>query len=154
MVELEPRLRPAEDIALFGADMAAWRGVPPLRPWQEDVRDWVAANDGCRREILDILRAEGPLAARDLPDSCAVPWRSTGWTDNKNVMKLLECMELRGDVAVATREGRERHWDVAERVQPGDPAVPGEEVHRIPPARDRGLARAVRRPRRRRGRGH
>jgi uncharacterized protein YcaQ len=130
VVELQAMLRPSEDIALFRADMATWPGEPPLAEWQEDVRDWVEANDGCRREILALLRSEGPTAARDLPDSCEVPWRSTGWTNNKNVMKLLECMEARGEVAVATREGRERRWDLAERVHPGDPAVPAEQAHR------------------------
>ncbi|NPD06198.1 winged helix-turn-helix domain-containing protein [Nocardioides sp. zg-1308] len=130
VVEHQAMLRPSEDIALFRADMDAWPGDPPLREWQEDVRDWVAANDGCRREILALLRSEGPTAARDLPDTCEVPWRSTGWTNNKNVMKLLECLEARGEVAVASREGRERRWDLAERIHPGDPAVPAEEAHR------------------------
>ena len=130
LVELHAMLRPSEDIALFQADMDSWPGEPPLREWQQDVRDWVAANDAARRELLALLRAEGPTAARDLPDSCEVPWRSTGWTDNKNVMKLLECLEARGEVAVSSREGRERRWDLASRVHPGDPAVPGEEAHR------------------------
>ncbi|MEO6510327.1 MAG: crosslink repair DNA glycosylase YcaQ family protein, partial [Nocardioides sp.] len=130
LVELQALLRPSEDIALFRADMDAWPGEPPLREWQEDLSDWVSANDGCRREVLTLLRSEGPTAARDIPDSCEVPWRSTGWTNDKNVMKLLECMEARGEVAVATREGRERRWDLAERIHPGDPTVPAEEAHR------------------------
>ncbi len=130
LVEHHALLRPSEDIALLRADMDVWPGEPPLRQWQEDLRDWVGANDACRREILALLRSEGPTAARDLPDSCEVPWRSTGWTNNKNVMKLLECLEARGEVAVASREGRERRWDLAERIHPGDPAVPGEEAHR------------------------
>ena len=70
------------------------------------------------------------MAAREIPDTCDVPWRSSGWTNDKNVMKLLECMEARGEVAVATREGRERRWDLAERIHPGDPAVPAEQAHR------------------------
>ncbi len=130
LVEHHALLHPSEDIALFRADMDAWPGEPPLREWQEDLADWVAANDGCRREIMALLRAEGPTAARDLPDSCEVPWRSSGWTNDKNVMKLLECMEQRGEVAVASREGRERRWDLAERIHPGDPTVPAEEAHR------------------------
>ncbi len=130
LVELQALLRPSEDIALFRADMDAWPGEPPLREWQEDLGDWVGANDGCRREVLALLRSEGPTAARDIPDTCEVPWRSTGWTNDKNVMKLLECMEARGEVAVATREGRERRWDLAERIHPGDPTVPAEEAHR------------------------
>ena len=135
LVEHHALLRPSEDIALLRADMDAWPGEPPLREWQEDLADWVAANDGCRRDILAMLRVEGPTAARDLPDTCEVPWRSSGWTNDKNVMKLRECMEQRGEVAVASREGRERRWDLAERIHPGDPAVPGEEAHRTMAAR-------------------
>lgn len=146
LVEHRSHLLPSEDIALHQADMELWPGEPPLKEWQEDLRDWVAANDACRREILALLRAEGPTAARDLPDSCEVPWRSTGWTDNKNVMRLLECMEARGEVAVASREGRERRWDLASRVHPGDPAVPVEEAHRTLAAR-RLQALGIARPR-------
>ncbi|MFC7724325.1 DNA glycosylase AlkZ-like family protein [Nocardioides sp. GCM10028917] len=146
LVELRAMLLPSEDVALHRADMDAWPGEPPLKEWQEDVADWVAANDGCRRNILALLRAEGPTAARDLPDTCDVPWRSTGWTNDKNVMKLLECMEARGEVAVASREGRERRWDLAERVHPGDPAVPAEEAHRTLAAR-RLRALGIARPR-------
>lgn len=135
VVEVQGLLRPGEDVALLRADMDAWPGEPPVKPWQDDLADWVAANDGCRRDVLAHLRAEGPTPARDLPDTCEVPWRSTGWTDNKNVMKLLECLEARGEVAVASREGRERRWDLAERVHPGDPAVPAEEAHRTLAAR-------------------
>ena len=130
VVEHHALLHPSEDIALLRADMEAWPGEPPLKQWQEDLADWVAANDGCRRDLLALLRTEGPTAARDLPDTCEVPWRSTGWTNDKNVMKLLECMEARGEVAVASREGRERRWDLAERIHPGDPAVPAEQAHR------------------------
>ncbi|GAA1929096.1 DNA glycosylase AlkZ-like family protein [Nocardioides hwasunensis] len=146
LVEHKAMLRPSEDIALFAADMAAWPGEPPLKEWQEDVRDWVAANDDCRRDVLAFLRAEGPTAARDLPDTCEVPWRSSGWTNNKSVMKLLECLESRGEVAVASREGRERRWDLAERIHPGDPAVPAEEAHHTLAAR-RLRALGVARPR-------
>lgn len=130
LVELRAMLRPSEDVALFLADMDSWPGEPPLKEWQEDLADWVAANDACRCDVLAFLRAEGPTAARDLPDTCEVPWRSTGWTNDKNVMKLLECLEARGEVAVASREGRERRWDLAERVHPGDPAVEAAEAHR------------------------
>ena len=146
LVELRAMLLPSEDVALHRADMDAWPGEPPLKEWQEDLADWVAANDGCRRDILALLRSEGPTAARDLPDTCEVPWRSTGWTNDKNVMKLLECMEARWEVAVASREGRERRWDLAERVHPADAAVPLEEAHRTLAAR-RLQALGIARPR-------
>ena len=60
-------LRPAEDIALYRAEMAAWPGAGELREWQEDRRDWVEANDACRRDILERLRADGPLPSQRAP---------------------------------------------------------------------------------------
>jgi len=124
VVELRGFLRPAEDIALYRAEMQAWPGAEPLRDWQMDVAEWVSANDECRLDILDQLESEAPLAARQLPDSCVVPWRSTGWTNNKNTQRMLDFMEARGEVAVASREGRERQWDLAARVYPDGGAVP------------------------------
>ena len=31
--------------------------------------------------------SSGPLASRDIPDTSAVPWASTGWTNNRNVTR-------------------------------------------------------------------
>ena len=128
LVEHDGMLHAAEDMALFRADMHDWPGRPPLREWQEDTADWVDANSVCRDDILQRLRAEGPLPARALPDTCVVPWRSSGWNSGKNVLMLLQCLERRGEVAVSSREGRERLWDLAERVLPDDPAVPWQEA--------------------------
>jgi uncharacterized protein YcaQ len=128
LVEFRATIRPAEDLALYRAEMAAWPGAGPLRDWQEYQRDWVQANDACRRDILRRLSTSGPLTSRELPDMCAVPWRSTGWTNNRNVTQLLDFMVRRGEVAVAGRRGNERLWDLAERVYPDVPVVPLEEA--------------------------
>lgn len=128
LIEHQGTLRAAEDLALLRAEMAAWPGDGTLREWQVANREWVEANGGCRHDILERLRMDGPLPSRDLPDTCAVPWRSTGWTDRKNVTRLLEFLVARGEVATAGREGRERLWDLAERVYPDDPVVPLDEA--------------------------
>jgi hypothetical protein len=128
LVELCGVLRPAEDIALFRAGMRDWPGPEPLRDWQAYQRDWVKANDACRRDILQTLQSEGPLPARELPDTCAVSWRSSGWTNDRNVVRLLDFLEQRGEVAVSSREGRERRWDLARRVYPDGPVVPEPEA--------------------------
>jgi uncharacterized protein YcaQ len=130
LIELRAMIRPSEDLALYRADMAAWDdgGSPG---WRKSQRDWVKANDACRRDILDRLASAGPLPSRELPDTCAVPWRSTGWTNNRNVTQLLECMVRRGEVATAGRQGNERLWDLASRVYPDDPVVPAEQARRI-----------------------
>ena len=41
---------------------------------------------------------------------------STGWTNNRNVTQMLEYLMMRGEVAIAERRGRQRLWDLAERV--------------------------------------
>ena len=131
IVELSATLRPAEDIALYRAEMAAWPGPGELLDWQQQRRDWVAANDGCRRDILARLRSDGPLTSRELPDTCVQPWVSTGWTNNKTVTRMLDFLVQRGEVAVAGRRGRDRLWDLASRVYPDDPVVGVEEAQRL-----------------------
>jgi len=145
LIELRAMIRPAEDVALYRADMAAWDAGAVERDWQKGVGNWVHANDACRRDILARLGAAGPLPSRELPDTCAKPWRSTGWTNNRNVTQMLECLVLRGEVAIAGRQGNDRLWDLASRVYPDDPAVPAEEARQrrnVRRLRALGIARA------------
>ena len=82
--------------------------------------------------MLDLLRASGPLASRDIPDSAAVPWASTGWTNDRNVTQMLEFLASRGEIAVAGRRGRQRLWDLAERVYPANiSVVPADEARKV-----------------------
>jgi uncharacterized protein len=131
LVELHSMLRPAEDIALYRAEMAAWPGVGELKDWEISIRDWVEANDHTRRDILDRLYDEGPLPSSELPDTTVVPWESSGWNNDRNVRMLLDRMVQRGEVATAGYDGRQRLWDLAERVYPDVEPVPYEEAMRI-----------------------
>ena len=131
LIDLHQLLRPAEDLALFRAEMAAWPGVGELKDWEHALARWVEANDDCRRDILDKLYDEGPLTGRQLPDVTLIPWRSSGWNDDRNVRMLLSMMVQRGEVASAGREGRERLWDLAERVYPDVEPVPLADALRI-----------------------
>lgn len=131
VLELRGYLRPAEDIAMFRAAMEAWPGTGELKDWQVARAEWVAANGGCHADILERLRADGPLPIRELPDTCEVPWQSSGWNSNRNVTMLLDLMVQRGEVAAAGGWGRDRLWDLAERVYPDDPVPPVEEADRL-----------------------
>ncbi|MFC0681481.1 DNA glycosylase AlkZ-like family protein [Lysobacter korlensis] len=125
LFELDALIRPMEDLPLFLAGMAAF-------PVRERTREWLHANDRFRVDVLARLRDAGPLRSRNIPDTCVVPWASTGWTNNRNVTQLLEILVLRGEVAIARREGRERFFDLAERVYPAGVApLPLEEARRI-----------------------
>ncbi|WP_153504351.1 DNA glycosylase AlkZ-like family protein [Cumulibacter manganitolerans] len=123
LVEFRGWLRVAEDIALYLADMAAWPG-PDASDWRLATAEWHDLNRGCAEEILEVLRTDGPLPVRDLPDCCDVDWRSSGWNNRKNTTMLVEQLEARGEVAVSHRERAERHWDLASRIYPDVAAVP------------------------------
>jgi uncharacterized protein len=128
LLELRGMVRPAEDLALYRADMALRTEPGELPGWHVSVQRWVAANDACRRDLLARLTRCGPLPSRELPDTCVVPWSSTGWTNDRNVTQMLELMVHRGEVAVAGRKGRDRLWDLAARVYPDDPVMPAEQA--------------------------
>ena len=110
-------VRPAADLGLVLAQAVEW-------PRHERPRVWLRENDRFRRDILALLARAGPLTSRDIPDTCVVPWASTGWTNSRNVTQMLEFLMMSGEVAIAGRAGRERLWDVAERVYPADVVVP------------------------------
>jgi uncharacterized protein len=73
------------------------------RPQSAHASQWLAANDRFRRDVLDRLRDEGPLRPADIPDTAQVSWSSSGWTNNRNTLQLLEMLVLRGEVAISSR---------------------------------------------------
>jgi uncharacterized protein YcaQ len=117
LFERNALIRPVDDLGLDLAGAADW-------PTRERARAWLESNDSFRRDILKLLRRKGPLPSRDIPDTCVVPWASTGWTDNRNVTQMLEFLMMRGEIAISGRIGRERLWDLAERIYPGGVAIP------------------------------
>ncbi len=120
LFELDAMVRPMSDVGLHLAGASAF-------PSYERSRVWLRDNDRFRRDILKVLKGSGPLSSRDIPDTCVVPWASSGWTNNRNVTQMLEFLAIRGEVAIAGRVGRERLWDLPERVYPADVAIPSAE---------------------------
>ena len=113
------------------SDLGLHLGASRTSRSHERTHAWIRDNDRFRRDILELLDSSGPLSSRDIPDTCVVPWASTGWTNNRNVTQMLEFLMMQGEVAIAGRVGRERRWDLAERVYPADVVVPSEDgAHR------------------------
>src|SRR5256886_5482106 len=118
-------VRPMSDLGLYLAGASDW-------PSYERTRAWLRDNERFRRDVLDVLGRSGPLTSRDIPDTCVVAWASTGWTNNRNVTQMLEFLMMRGEVAIAGRVGRERLWNLSERVYPADVVVPSvDEADRV-----------------------
>jgi uncharacterized protein len=125
LFELDAMIRPMDDVGLYLAAGEEWTHY-------DSILSWMRQNDRLRRDIVELLRKSGPLSSREIPDTCAVPWRSSGWTNDRNVTQMLEFMLLAGEVAISGRVGRERLWDLPERVYPRDLEIPSvEEAERI-----------------------
>jgi uncharacterized protein len=109
LFELRAFIRPMTAVPFHVPEQTVYTAQPIVQAWLE-------ANDGFRRDVIARLRDAGPLLSRNVPDTCQVPWKSTGWTNDRNVTQMLEFLSARGEVAIAGRVGRQRLWDVPERV--------------------------------------
>ncbi|MCU1366754.1 MAG: hypothetical protein JWN39_2393 [Ilumatobacteraceae bacterium] len=114
-------VRAMDDLALYKPLMAAWPSDEA--GWARKITAWMDANWSFQRYLLDELEDNGPLMSRDLEDRAAEPWPSTGWTNNRNVTQMLEFLAAQGKVAISGRSGRQRLFDLAERVYPADVEV-------------------------------
>ena len=117
-------LRPMSDLGLYLAGMRTWAD-------RANARGWMDANADFAHGILDRIADLGPLTSRDIPDEAFIPWPSTGWTNNRNVTQMLECLHMTGELAVVGRAGRLRIWDLADRVFPHVDEVSADEARRV-----------------------
>jgi len=116
-------LRPMSHLGLYLAEMRAWGS--------DRAGGWFDQNAAFARRILNQIDEEGPLTSRDIPDDASVPWPSSGWSNERNVVKMLESLHMRGELAVIGRVGKLRIWELASRVFPDVPEVPAAEAERI-----------------------
>jgi uncharacterized protein YcaQ len=124
LVEWHAFIWPVEDMALLRAWMRRRRATE-----KASRRDFLRANARLRRHVLRELDRGGPLLSRDLdpglPRSERHPWWGSG-----PLRLLLELLAARGEVAVAGRAGRQRIWDLADRVYPDSETIPWREAER------------------------
>lgn len=112
--EFDGALRPISMLPLMLPAMREW-------PTRAEPRAWLEQNARFAREVLARLRADGPLFAAEIDDTAQVAHSSAdGWYGPGQVPRMLEYLQRRGEVAVVRRRGRQRQWDLAERVYPSD----------------------------------
>jgi len=125
LFEFDGTFRPMSMLPLMRPAMRRW-------PTRESSRQWLAANDRFRTDVLARLQAEGPLLASQIPDTAQVSRPPDGWSGSNQVPLMLEFLMRQGVVAVAGRDGRHRRWDLAERVYPsGLPEYADDEAQRL-----------------------
>jgi uncharacterized protein len=108
-----------EDYPIHYARMRAYvtgDGIP--ESWHLRIQSWMKRNNALRLHILKELRRKGPLASREIEDKSERPWRSAGWTNQRNVSRMLDFLLAQGKVMIAGRSGSQKLWDLAERCLP------------------------------------
>ena len=81
-------------------------------------RTWMDANRTLQRDVLRRLRQDGPLPSRAFEDRSRQGWRSSGWTNERNVSRMLDMLWIQGRIMVAGRDGLQKLWDLSERCLP------------------------------------
>src|SRR6266487_6158814 len=99
-----------EDYPIHRVMMRAHRAAAD----NEQRHAWLAANEEFRRYVLDRLRDAGPLPGEAIDERAAVSWTSTGWTNGRNVDRMLDFLWKQGTVTVAGRDGLRRLWGLAD----------------------------------------
>lgn len=124
LFEFDGTFRPMSMLPLLLPGMRRW-------PQRESTRAWLEANDRFRADVLARLRADGPLLARDIPDTAQETRPPDGWYGPNQTVHMLDFLLRMGEVAIVGRDGRNRRWDLAERVYPRDlPEVEFEDAQR------------------------
>ena len=95
--------------------------LPAMRAFRNGEERWLRSADSkLMRSVLDRVRAEGPLRARDFGERKRA---ASGWWDWKPAKGALEQLFMQGDLMCARRDGLEKVYDLTERVLPGDAAT-------------------------------
>lgn len=82
------------------------------------------------RQVLDALRESGPMSVRDIHDLMPTARsRSAGWWEWSPCKAALEYLWRIGEVAVHSRRGFEKVYDLAPRVHGPVAAVPSPDAH-------------------------
>jgi uncharacterized protein len=87
------------------------------------MRGFMTENRSFRRYVMRELEQRGPLLSRELDDRAKGEPRDHRWYGARRVGHMLTILHVWGEIAVAGRRGRQRLWDLAERVYPPGEAM-------------------------------
>ncbi len=103
-----------------------WKDFRHTLPRKERIRsaghDWFRVEQAETERVMERIRAEGPLMARDFE----APRKTVGWWDWKPSKRALEYLFHAGELMALPRRGFQKVLDLTERVLAGAP--PGTEL--------------------------
>jgi uncharacterized protein len=129
LFEYDAFIYPVEDLPLQRARMAKFRRGGKLKR-DEWIRDFLRTNARFRRHVLRELERNGPLLSRDLEHDLMPAGEGHRWWGDRQVRLMLDILAARGEIAVAGRNGKQRVWDLAERVFGDGKPLPWREAER------------------------
>ena len=129
LFEYDAFIYPIEDLPLQRARMARRRRGGKLKR-DEWIRDFLRENARFRRHVLRELEQNGPLLSRDLEHDLMPAGQAHRWWGDRQVRLMLDILAMRGEIAVAGRAGKQRVWDLGERVFPQSETLPWREAER------------------------
>ncbi|NQZ81567.1 MAG: winged helix-turn-helix domain-containing protein [Colwellia sp.] len=102
--------------------------LPRKNGFAQGVEHWFKKDKKSMSFVLERIKDEGPLQAKDFKDSRKT---KTGWWDWKPAKKALEQLFMEGELMVAKRQGFQKVYDLTERVLPAntDTRIPSEEEY-------------------------
>jgi uncharacterized protein YcaQ len=89
--------------------------LPRMHALKNGERHWFEKDRKLMRRIVDRIRSEGPLMARDFESPTG---RKEGWWDWKPAKRALEQLYMQGDLMISARDGFQKVYDLTERVLP------------------------------------
>ena len=119
LVEWNAFVYPAEDLPLLRALMRRRD-----RPLDRRLIAWLKENASFRRYVLKELERRGPLLSREIEDHTRTRREAHRWWGARKMGLMLGVLNMRGEVAVVGRNGKQRIWDLAERWYPETERVP------------------------------
>lgn len=119
LVEWDAFVYPAEDLPLLRAFMRRRD-----RPLDRRILAWLREQAAFRRHVLGELRDRGPLLSREIEDAPGHRREGHRWWGERKMGLMLNVLNMRGQVAVVGRRGRQRVWDLAERWYPETETLP------------------------------
>ena len=125
LVEWRAFLYPIEDLPLLRARMRN-------KPLNKNATEWLAENRAFRRYVLRELEKRGPLLSREIEThTTRKDAERHNWWGARQMGLMLEILAAQGEVAVAGRSGKQRVWDLAERVYPETDVIPLKEANEL-----------------------
>jgi hypothetical protein len=130
LFEYDAFIWPIEDLPLVRARMARRRRANKLARdrW---IRDFLGTNARFRRQLLRQLDRDGPLLSRELQTDLVSDRTDHRWWGSGQMRLMLDILAARGEIGVAGRVGKQRLWDLGERVFPPGETAPWRDAQRL-----------------------